>query len=81
MNDYCEDDEPVHIALYLDHRDAAADNYPEIALCDECAEYLGGEVGELTELEAGKEAACERCGRENAAAMLSNRYGIGESTR
>jgi hypothetical protein len=38
-------------------------------------------VGELTELEAEEEAMCERCGRENAAAMLSNRYGIGESTR
>ena len=71
VNDYYEDDMPVRIELYLDHRDGAADNYPEIALCDECAEDLGGEVGELTELEAGEAAVCEGCGRRNAVAMLS----------
>lgn len=70
VNDYYEDDEPVRIELYLDYRDGAVDNYPEIVLCDDCAEYLGGEVGELTELEAREEAVCDRCGRGNAASII-----------
>ena len=64
-----DDDEPVRIQLYLDHRDGAVDNYPVIVVCDECADGLGGEVGELTRLELGAAAVCEECLRRNAAAM------------
>jgi hypothetical protein len=63
--------EPVHIELYLDHRDGAADNYSEIVLCDECADGLGGEVVELTRFEPGEAAECDKCGRRNVAVMLS----------
>lgn len=71
VSDFYEGDEPVRIELYLDHRDGAADNYPEIALCDECAEDLGGEVGELTKFGPEDAATCESCGRRNAPAMHS----------
>lgn len=67
------DHEPVHVELYLDYRDGAADGYPVIAFCDECAEGLGSRIGELTGLAVGEAAGCHECGRGNAAALL---YGI-----
>lgn len=68
VDDYCADDEPVRIELYLDYCDGA-DEYPVIALCDECAEDARGNVGELTRLTAGEAAECEGCVRMNAAAV------------
>jgi len=65
------DHEPANVELYIDYRDPGADNYPQIALCDECADELGAKVEELDTLEPGEEAACERCGRRNAAALGS----------
>jgi hypothetical protein len=41
----CEEDEPVNIKLYSDHRRGDLDSYQIIAVCDECAAELGGELG------------------------------------
>ena len=36
-----EEDEPVNLQLYSDHRRGDLDSYPIIAVCDDCAAELG----------------------------------------
>ena len=43
--EYEWEDEPVSLQLYSDHRRGDLDSYPIIAVCDECAAELGGELG------------------------------------
>ena len=40
-----EEDESVNLQLYSDHRRGDLDSYPIIAVCDDCAAELGGELG------------------------------------
>jgi hypothetical protein len=61
--------EPVEIKLYIDYRDPSVDNFPQIALCDECAESLEPDVCEQTTLRPQEAAECEECGLMNAAGL------------
>ncbi len=61
--------EPVHIKLYIDYRDSSVDNYPQIALCDECAESLEADVNEQDTLGPQEGAVCDKCGSMNAVAL------------
>ena len=61
----CEEDEPVNLQLYSDHRRGDLDSYPIIAVCDECAAELGGELGGCAGPAAGDILFCEECGIRN----------------
>lgn len=38
-------DEPVNLQSYSDHRRGDLDSYPVIAVCEGCADELGGDLG------------------------------------
>jgi hypothetical protein len=57
----CED-ESVNLQLYSDHRRGDLDGYPIIAVCDDCAAELGGELGGCAGPAAGDMLFCEECG-------------------
>jgi hypothetical protein len=57
----CEEDAPVNLQLYSDHRRGDLDSYPIIAVCDECAAELGEELGGCAG-PAGDILFCEECG-------------------
>jgi hypothetical protein len=59
--EYEWEDEPVSLQLYSDHRRGDLDSYPIIAVCDECAAELGGELGGCAG-PAGHVQFCEECG-------------------
>jgi DNA polymerase I len=61
--------EPVEIKVYIDYRNLSLDNYPQIPLCDECAESLEADVCEQETLEPQEAAQCEECGLMNTAAL------------
>jgi hypothetical protein len=58
----CEDDQPVNLQLYSDHRRGDLDSYPIIAVCDECAAELGGELGGCAGPADWYVLFCEECG-------------------
>ncbi len=62
------DDNPVLVKLYIDYRDSSVDNYPQIEVCEECAETLNGDLEEQDDLQPGEAAWCVECGIGNAAA-------------
>jgi hypothetical protein len=68
MDGYLDDCEVTRVRLYIDYRDASADNYPQIEACDECAEALEVFLNVQGDLRPGEAAWCELCGNENAAA-------------
>jgi DNA polymerase I-like protein with 3'-5' exonuclease and polymerase domains len=56
------EDEPVNLQLYSNHRRGDLDSYPIIAVCDDCAAELGGELGGCAGSAAGDILFCEECG-------------------
>jgi hypothetical protein len=60
--EYTWEDESVNLQLYSDHRRGDLDSYPIIAVCDECAAELGGELGGCAGPAAGDMLFCEECG-------------------
>jgi hypothetical protein len=61
IEDECEEDEPVNLRLYSDHRRGDLDSYPIIAVCDDCAAKLDGELGGCAG-PAGDMLFCDECG-------------------
>jgi hypothetical protein len=59
--EYEWEDESVNLQLYSDHRRGDLDSYPIIAVCDECAAELGGDLGGCAG-PAGDILFCEECG-------------------
>jgi len=53
--------ETFGIKYYLDHRRGDLDNYPVIALCDACADGLGGNLGGCYGPSRGPTPACDEC--------------------
>jgi hypothetical protein len=62
------DDGPVPVKVYVDYRDPSADAYPEIDVCDGCAEAFGAGLGEADHPRPDEAAWCEICSTENPAA-------------
>ncbi len=56
----CEDeDDPVRFACCIDYRDPSMGNYPQVLVCDRCAEVLDDVLGYQTGLQPDEEAWCE----------------------
>ena len=50
------------VRVYVDYRDQSVDNYPNVYLCEECAEEFAGRVEEVSTLKSGENAECRECG-------------------
>ena len=50
------------VRVYVDYRDQSVDNYPNVYLCEECAEEFADRVEEVATLKSGESAECQECG-------------------
>jgi DNA polymerase I len=64
-SDVCFEDEPIRIRVFTDYRDLSVESYPQIDVCDECAEEYSDLLTEADDLRPGEAARCEICGNEH----------------
>ncbi len=60
--------ETFNIQCYSDHRRGDLDSYPVIAVCDDCAYELGGDIGGCAGPAAAQVLFCDECGASNGKA-------------